>query len=317
MPRPIWTGSISFGLVNVPVKLFSATESHTVRFHQFERGTGERVRQKRVAAQSGHEVPYEDVVKGYEVASGEHVIVEPDELEAVEPKKTRSIDIEDFIDLDAVDPVYFQKTYHLAPANEAAAKPYELLRRTMTDADRVGVARFVMRSKEYLAAIRPADGVLVLETMFFADEVRDPAEISELGYVDDDIELRDRELAAAAQLVESLTAEWDPSRYEDTYRARVLELIEQKAAGESVVTETPEEPPQVIDLMAALERSVNEAKGRRTAGGGDGRAGSAGDGLGDMTREELYEEAQRRDVPGRSKMSKDELVEALRTRAAS
>lgn len=305
MPRPIWTGSISFGLVNVPVKLFSATESHTVRFHQFARGTGERVRQKRVAGDSGEEVPYEDVVKGYEVADGEHVIVEPDELEAVEPKKTRSIDIEDFIELDAVDPVYFQKTYYLAPGSEDAAKPYELLRRTMADAGRVGVARFVMRNKEYLAAIRPSGDVLVLETMFFADEVRDPGAISELGDLEEDVELSDRELAAAAQLVESLTSEWDPTRYEDTYRSRVLELVEQKAAGESIVTETPEETPQVIDLMAALERSVNEAKGRRT------------DGLEDLTRDELYDEAQRRDLPGRSRMSKDELVDALRTRAAS
>jgi DNA end-binding protein Ku len=321
MPRPIWTGSISFGLVSVPVKLFTATESKTVSFHQFARGTGERVRQKRVTAESGQEVAYEDVVKGYEVADGEHVIVEPEELEAVEPKKSRTIDIEDFIDLEEVDPIYFQKTYHLAPGDSAAAKPYELLRRTMSESGRVGIARFVMRGKEYLAAIRPAGDVLVLETMYFADEVRDPGDISELGHLDDDVEINERELSAAAQLVESLTSEWDPARYEDTYRTRVLELIEQKAAGEAVVTETPEETPQVIDLMAALERSVNEAKGRRDGGAesSDGASGrtTSDDGFEEMTREELYEQAQRRGVPGRSKMSKDELVDALRSRAAS
>lgn len=320
MPRSIWTGAISFGLVNVPVKLFTATESKDVRFHQFQRGTGERVRYRRVAEESQEEVAYEDIVKGYEVSKGDYVIVEPEELEAVEPHKSRSIEIEDFIDLEEIDPIYFQKTYFLAPADDSAAKPYQLLRTAMEDAARVGIARFVMRTKEYLAAIRSSDGLLLLETMFFSDEVRDPHDIEEIAVLDGKVDVTDRERRAATQLIDSLSTKWEPDRYRDTYRERVLELIERKAQGEEIVTERPAAPPQVVDLMAALEASVQEARqGRqpsrqrpepeRTDGGRpDGRRPGRYAG---MSKEELYEEAQRRDVPGRSKMSKEELVDAL------
>jgi DNA end-binding protein Ku len=328
MPRPIWTGTISFGLVSLPVKLYSATESQDIHFNQFERGTGERVRHKRVAEESGHEVAYDDIVKGYEVTSGSYVMVEKEELESVEPGRSKAIEIEDFIDLEEVDPVYFEKTYHLVPADEGAARPYALLVTTMSDAGRVGIARFVMRGKQHLATIRPQGDALVLETMFFPDEVRSSVALSELKAVKG-VDLNDRELAAARQLVDSLTTEWDPSRYHDTYRERVLELLERKAEGEDIVTKTDDEPSgNVVDLMAALEASIERARGERTgkaSADGEGKSSSSSSksrsksktktessaSLADMSREELYEEAQKRDIGGRSKMSKDELIDAL------
>lgn len=303
MARPVWTGSISFGLVNLPVKLYSAVEDHSVRFHNFERGSGERIRHRRVAEDSGHEVGYDDIVKGYEIRPGEHVIVEQEELEAVEPGRSRSVEIEDFVDLASVDPVHFDRTYYLAPADEGAARAYRLLQTVLDDAGKVGVARFAMRGKQHLAAVRPLDGVLAIETMHFADEVRDPKALDGIDLVEA-VEVGDRELDAARQLVDSLSTEWDLEEYEDTYRQRVLELIERKAEGESVVVDEPEESGgQVLDLMAALEASVSEAKQRR--------AGTAGE-FDDMTRDELYEEAQRRDIDGRSSMSKPELLRALK-----
>lgn len=267
MARAIWSGAISFGLVNVPVKLFSATETRDVSFHQFQEGTGQRIRYKRVAAESGEEVGYDDIVKGYEVDKGRHVLVSPEELESVEPGRSHTIEIEDFVDLDRIDPVYYEKTYYLAPAKGAGAeKSYALLRRAMEDANKVAVARFVLRTKQYLAAIRPARGVLVLETMFFADEVRDPQrDIDDVP--GDDVELGERERRIAGQLIESLTSDWEPERYHDTYRERVLELIGRKAEGEEVVVEAAAaEGGEVVDLMAALEASVAAARQSRKKG---------------------------------------------------
>jgi DNA end-binding protein Ku len=308
MARAIWNGSISFGLVNVPVKLYSATEQKDVSFHQFEAGSGERIRYKRVAEESGREVDYGDIVKGYEVEPGRHVIVTPEELESVEPGHSRSIEIEDFIDLDEIDPMHFDKSYYLGPAvNVGAEKPYELLRTALEESNKVPIARFVMRSKQYLAAVRASRGVLVLETMLFPDEVREPDVIENRP---DDVELTERERRMAAQLIESLTSEWEPERYQDTYRERVLELIERKAAGDEVVVEREAaDDGKVVDLMAALEASVEAARtGRSRRGGGDG----GGDRYEEMSRDELYDEAQKRDIAGRSTMSKDDLVEALR-----
>ncbi len=267
MARAIWSGAISFGLVNVPVKLFSATETRDVSFHQLQEGTGQRIRYKQVAAESGEEVGYDDIVKGYEVDKGRHVLVSPEELESVEPGRSHTIEIEDFVDLDRIDPVYYEKTYYLAPAKGAGAeKSYALLRRAMEDANKVAVARFVLRTKQYLAAIRPARGVLVLETMFFADEVRDPQrDIDDVP--GDDVELGERERRIAGQLIESLTSDWEPERYHDTYRERVLELIGRKAEGEEVVVEAAAaEGGEVVDLMAALEASVAAARQGRKKG---------------------------------------------------
>jgi DNA end-binding protein Ku len=320
MPRAIWTGSISFGLVNVPVKLFTATEDRSVGFHQFDPESGERIRYQRVTQESGKEVEYKSIVKGYELEDGSHVLITPEELEAVEPGKSRTIDIEDFIDLDDVDPVYFDKTYHLAPADQAAAKPYALLREAMKESNRVAIARFVMRAKQSLAAIRVASSdddagdVLVLETMHFGDEVRSPSAIRELKVLADGIEINDRERAAAKSLVESLTSDWDPEKYTDTYRERVLDLVARKAEGERIVTEKSEEPTaSVTDLMAVLEASVNEARQKRgdSPPGTADPKGTATTDYASMSKDELYEEAQRRDIDGRSKMTKDQLVAAL------
>lgn len=309
MARPVWTGSVSFGLVTIPVKLFTATEDHDIHFHNLERDTGERIRHRRVAESSGHEVASENIVKGYEVRPGEHVIVEQDELEAVEPGRSRAIEIEDFVDLDGVDPIYFDRTYFVTP-DDSSARPYELLRRVLDEMDMAGIARFAMRGKQHLCAIRPYDGSLALETMYFADEVREP---ERLDGVARDVDVDERELSAARQLVESLRSEWEPERYEDTYRDRVMELIERKAEGESVVTEEPEEEGgEVVDLMAALEASVNDARSRRSSSAGRGARGRKAGDLSSLTREELYERAQDSDIEGRSKMSKEELVDALR-----
>lgn len=310
---------MSFGLVSVPVKLFSATDERDIRFNQFERGTGDRVRIRRVAEGTDREVAFEDIDKGYEVAKGQYVIVTPDELESVEPGRSKSIEIEDFVDLADIDPVYFRSTYVVAPAREDAARPYALLQAAMERSGRAAIARFVMRSKQHLAVVRPANGRLVLETLYFSDEIRLAEDIRELGYLDGADEPSAKELTMAEQLLDSLTVDWDPSRYEDTYRERVLELIRAKAEGEAVVSEREEESAPVIDLMAALEASVARAKEGRAAAGA-GSATSTGSGsdeptsgpdLAQMTKDELYEEAQRLEVPGRSRMGKDQLIAAI------
>jgi DNA end-binding protein Ku len=261
VPRAIWSGSLSFGLVNVPVKLYSATQDKDVHFSQFDQASGKRIRNKRVREDTGREVDFEDVVKGYEKAKGRFVLVSPEELESVEPGKSRTIEVEDFVSLDEVDPIYFDKTYYLEPEDtEGAKRAYALLREAMEDSGKVAIARFVMRGKQYLAAVRPSNRVLVLETMLFPDEIRDPKALDVPGK----IKLSDRERKIAHQLVESLSTEFDPKRYKDTYRARVLDLINRKASGEEIVVEeSKEKAEQPADLLAALEASINAAKQRR------------------------------------------------------
>src|SRR3712207_2426269 len=259
MARAIWSGSISFGLVTIPVKMFSATSSHSVDFHQFQKGTGERIRYKRVAEGSGKEVEYSDIVKGHEVEDGKYVIVTPDELAAVEPTKSRTIDIEDFVDLDQIDPIYWNSTYYLGPAeNVGAEKPYALLLKALKQTNKVAIARFVMREKQYLATIRPiGNDLLGLSTMYFADEVRG---VDDVGNTPVSTKVTDKELAMAEQLIESLSDEWKPDKYEDTYTERVLDLIARKAKGEDIVVEKEERTPEVADLMEALRASVEASK---------------------------------------------------------
>jgi DNA end-binding protein Ku len=292
MPRSVWSGAIAFGLVNVPVGLHSATESRTVHFHQLQRRTNRRIRNKRVAEGTGREVDYDDIVKGYETDDGDMVVVTPEELEAVEPGRSRSIDIEDFVALDEIDPVYFDKAYYLVPG-DGAEKPYALLREAMERSGRIAIGRFVMRTKQYLAAIRPSGDVLVLQTMYFGDEVRDPADLDLPGKV----ELSDKELRIARQLVDSLTVDFDPTTYVDTYRERVLDLVRQKAEGGDVEVAEAEEPRDVGDLMAALEASISDIRSAR---------------LDRLSVGELRDRAKEAEIPGRSKMSKTELVDALR-----
>jgi DNA end-binding protein Ku len=277
MPRSIWTGAISFGLVNVPVKLYSAVSSKTVRFHQLHADDGGRVRQKRVCSLDGEELSYEEIVKGYEIGPDRYVVVTPEELEALDPKATRTIDIEDFVDLDEIDPIYFDHPYYLAP-NTGAAKSYKLLLEAMREANKVGIARVVLRQKQYLCALRASDdGVLTLSTMNYGDEVVSPDTLDELdAAAEAEAEASERELAMAQQLIDSLASDWDPAKYRDTYRDRVLELIERKAAGEEIAVQPAEEPAPVPDLMAALEASLAAVGAERGDDGGGERKRSSG-----------------------------------------
>lgn len=264
MARPIWSGSVSFGLVSIPVKLFSAVSRKSVRFNQIEAGTGARIRQKRVSEQTGEEVEYKDIIKGYELPTGEYVTITPDELDALDPASARTIDLEEFVDLDQIDPIFYDSAYYLAPSADTQ-KPYKLLVTAMEESGKVGIARFVMRSKQYVAALRPADGRLLLSTMVYADEVVAPSAV-ELFDGLDDIEVTDREIDMARQLISNLEADFAPEKFTDTYREAVLELIDRKATGEDVVLPAPaaEEIGSVVDLMAALEASVAEAKTARS-----------------------------------------------------
>jgi DNA end-binding protein Ku len=258
MPRSIWNGSISFGLVNVPVQLFSAVQPKDVSFHEFQAGTGARIKHKRVSERSGREVDYADIEKGYETSRGKYVMLTQEELESVEPGRSRTIDIEDFVQLAEIDPIYFERPYYLAP-QKGAEKPYALLREAMARSERVAIARFVMRTKQYLAAIRAADKVLVLETLYFADEIRDTRDLN----VPARTKVPERELRIAEQLIDSLTIEWKPERYTDTYRERVLDLIRRKGRGQEIEVERPErEEAEVVDLVEALQRSLEERKAR-------------------------------------------------------
>jgi DNA end-binding protein Ku len=258
MARAIWSGAISFGLVNIPVKLFSAVSKKTVRFHQIDAESGARVRQKRVGP-DGEEIAYEQIVKGYEIGPDRYVTISPEELDSLGPEKTRTIDIEDFVDLEEIDPIYYDHPYYLAP-DTGAAKAYQLLVDAMEDAGKVAIARVVIRSKENLVAIRPHDGVLAMETMLFADEVVPTDTLEELAS-DGAVKTTDRELTMARQLIDSLSSDFEPEKYHDEYRERVLDLIERKAQGETIVIEEPsKEPEKVPDLMAALEASIAAAK---------------------------------------------------------
>ena len=261
MPRPVWSGTISFGLVAIPIKLFHGVSKKNVSFNQLDDRSMSRIRLKKVAADTGEDVPDDHIVKGYEIAKGRYVVVDPDELEPFIPSATRSIDLEEFVDLDQIDPVYFDTPYILAPDKQP--KPYVLLARAMEEAGKVGVGRFVMRNKQYVCAIRASEGRLLMSTMVFADEVVDASDIDELEALDD-IEVSDKEVRMAEALVDSMAGDFAPAKYRDDYREQVLDLIRRKAEGEEF--EAPAAAaaaPKVVDLMAALEASVKAAKDAR------------------------------------------------------
>jgi DNA end-binding protein Ku len=262
MPRAIWSGSISFGLVNVPVKLYSAVHTQGLSFHQFEEGTNARVRNKRVSEKTGKEVAYDDIVKGYEVKKGQYVMVEPDELAEFNPRTTRTIDIEDFVALADIDPIYYDNTYFLAPDDsDGARKAYALLLKAMEEQGKVAIGRLVMRNKQYLAAIRPLDRALAVSTMRFHDEVMSPSDIDAIPTGRSAPKAQPSEVKMAGQIIDSMSREWDPKRYEDTYRVQVLDFLKKKAKGEEIVVEEePEEQAEADDLMAALEASLEAAK---------------------------------------------------------
>jgi DNA end-binding protein Ku len=259
MPRAIWSGAISFGLVNVPVKMYSATSPKSVRFHQLSSKTGARIKQKRVDPSTGDEVAFEDIVKGYELSPDRYVLIEPEELEALDPKATKTIDIEEFVDLAEIDPIYYDHSYYLAPAT-GGAKAYRLLLDAMREAGKVAIGRVVIRSKQQLCALRPSGEAMALSTMLFGDEVLSPDRIDELDGLRE-ADATTRELTMAQQLIESLSADFDPTRFKDEYRDRVLDLIERKAAGEEIAVQPEaEDTTPAPDLMAALEASLAEIR---------------------------------------------------------
>lgn len=262
MPRAIWSGSISFGLVSIPVKLFSAVSEQSVRFNQLDGRNNARVRQRRVNEATGEEVPHSEIVKGYELGSGRWITITDDDLAQLMPEQNRLIELEEFVDLDQIDPVYYSGSYWLGPAD--AAKPYALLATALHDSNKVGLGRFVLRSNQHLAVVRSVEGCLMLSLMVWADEVNPPEAIPGMDKAAD-VELNDKELAMATSLIESLTETFEPEKYHDTYRQAVLELIDRKADGEEAPVPAPadDRDDTVVDLMAALEASVAAAKKSR------------------------------------------------------
>ncbi|TDC90874.1 Ku protein [Saccharopolyspora aridisoli] len=301
MPRKIWTGSINFGLVTIPVGLYAATEDHTIQFHQYQRGTADRIRYKRVNETTGDEVGYNDIVKGREHGDG-IITVEQSELDEIAPGRSRTIDISTFVDLGEIDPVHFQKTYWLAPNSKEHYRPYNLLRRAMEQTGQAGIATFVLRGKQYLTAVRADSDVLALNTLYFADEIRDPADL--VGDQPEQSKPTDKELQMATTIIESMSGEWQPEAYSDTYTERVEALLAEKARGGEVqAAEAPPQPTDVIDLTEALRRSVDEArKGRKPAPSED---------LSELTKAELDDRAKQLGIKGRSKMKRAELEQAV------
>jgi DNA end-binding protein Ku len=261
MARAIWSGAISFGLVTVPVKLFTAVQSKSVHFHQLHAADGVRIQQKRVCPADGEEVAYDDIVKGYEIAPDRYVVIEQEELAALERSRSATIDIEEFVDQSEIDPILYDHPYYLAPGT-GGAKPYKLLVEAMGEANKVAIARFVLRSKEKLVAIRASGDALLLETMVFSDEVLSADRLDEMP--DESVTTTDKELAIAKQLIDSLAGPFEPDKYHDTYRQEVLDLIERKAAGEEISIQPAVEEPrlQAADLMSALQASLDEVRKR-------------------------------------------------------
>ena len=266
MPRAIWSGAISFGLVNIPIKLVTAVDRKNVSFREIRRGDHSRIRHRKVAQADGEEVASEEIVKGYEIAPDRYVVIDPEELKALEASSTRTIEIQDFVDIADIDPIFYDSSYYLVPGG-TASKPYKLLHEAMAETGKAAIARFVLRTKQYLAVIRPLGDALAVSTLVYADEVVPTEKLDDLP--GDDVQVDERELAMARQLIESLSAAWEPEKYRDEYREAVIDLIERKAEGEEVVVAPAAERTsgEVVDLMAALEASLQAAKGGK--GGAD------------------------------------------------
>ncbi|MGW7053967.1 non-homologous end joining protein Ku [Streptomyces sp. NPDC054887] len=345
MARPVWSGALTFGLVSLPVQMFTATDSHTVHFHQLQRGTSDRVRNKRVNERTGDEVPLDEIVKGYD-AGDEYVLVEPGELEEIAPGRSQAVEITGFVDLEQVEPIFFDKTYYLGPKGKEYAKIYALLEKALAEAGKAGIATFVMRNRQYLVAVKAEGGLLTLHTLHWADEIRDPHK--EIGALPEDAEVTDRELRMAEQLIETLSMDWQPEEFHDTFQEQVTALIEAKRAGETVEkAEPPARGTNVVDLMEALRASVDQAKGSKKGGrekatasgtpvarikdaadkrrtgrtakpeGQRARKEKAAGGpakdepLDSLTKAELYRRATEAGVSGRSAMTREELIKAL------
>ncbi|MGW7328869.1 non-homologous end joining protein Ku [Streptomyces sp. NPDC054840] len=325
MARPVWAGNLSFGLVSLPVGLYPATDSHTVHFHQLQRGTSDRIRNRRVNERTGKEVELDDIVKGYDIG-GEYVLVEPRELDEIAPGRSRSLDIAGFVDLAEVDPIFFDKTYYLGPRGAEYGKIYSLLEQALAKAGKAGIATFVMRQHEYLVALKSENGLLTLHTLHWADEIRDPKK--EIDNLPGKAKTSGKELKMAEQLIEALSMTWDPGEFHDTFQEKVAALIEAKRSGETVEkAEAPAEPTGVVDLMEALRASVERAGSSPKATGGKATASGRAtekkpaakkrirsvpkEDLSGLSKAVLYKKAAAAHVPGRSQMTRDDLVKAL------
>ena len=333
MARATWTGALTFGLVTVPVSMFSATEDHTTRFRQIQRGTADRVRIRRTNERTGDEVAFNEIVKGYDLGDDQYVVIEPGELDEIAPGRSRLIEVSGFVDLAAVDPVFYVSGYFLAPRGEEFTQVYSLLVEALEESGRAAVATMVMRGRQYLTAIRANGDVLELHTLHWADEVRDPAE--ELPSPPVRTRVSADQLGAAKQLIDAMTVEWTPTDYRDDYEDRVRELIDAKRAGQEIVTaEAAPEATNVIDLMEALRRSLDRSGGtppqrsratatKQRAPKADSASGpKAGSGAGTedlaaLSKAELYQRATRLAVPGRSKMTRAQLERAVAKAAPS
>jgi DNA end-binding protein Ku len=322
MARATWSGFLSFGLVSVPVGLFSATADQTIHFNQLHKDTSHRVRYKKVDEETGEELSSEDIVNGFPLGGGEYVVVTREEMAEAAPGKSELIEIQDFVDLEDIDPIFFRQSYYLAPKGKGSDRAYALLLQAMLETKKVGIATLVLRDKEHLVAVRPAEKVLMLETMYFEDEIRDPEE--ELDTLPPVGNANAKELSIAKKLVESLTDEWDPSRYKNTYRVRVEELIEQKRAGHAVVHGAEDRPKSnVIDLMSALQASIDRSTAKRPSRSAAKATSSTKSasmnisahreqrGLDAMTKPELLERAKKLKVDVNTKMTKAELVRVV------
>jgi DNA end-binding protein Ku len=321
MARATWSGFLSFGLVSVPVGLYTATADQTIHFNQLHKGTSNRIRYKKVDEETGEELSSEDIVNGYPLGGGEYVVVTREEMAEAAPGKSELIEIQDFVDLEEIDPIFFRQSYYLAPKGKGADRAYALLLETMRETKKVGIATLVLRDKEHLVAVRPTEKVLMLETMYFQDEIRDPEE--ELDTLPPVGHANPRELSIAKKLVESLTDEWDPSRYKNTYRERVEALVEEKRKGHAVVHGAEERPrSNVIDLMSALQASIDRTSKRPTRSAARATSATKGTslkvsahherkGLDAMTKADLLERAARLKLDVNAKMTKAELTKAV------
>jgi DNA end-binding protein Ku len=299
MPRAIWSGAISFGLVNVPVRMFSGIEEHKLHFHFLHEKDDSRIGYEKVCKKEQKPVPDNEIVKAFEYGKGKYVYMTDEDFEtaAAQAEGFKTIDIRDFVPYDEIDPIYFERTYYLGPA-DGADKVYSLLVRAMEDSELAGIAKYVMRDKQHLGCLRVREGVITLEKMYFADEIRPVDEIRPKK-----AKVSKQELQMARQLIDSFTSEFKPEKHKDTYRDALRAIIERKRKGQEVHVEPTEEPERVPDLMEALRASLKASEGRRN--------GRRRDGLGDLSKQELYDRARKADIPGRADMSKEELIEAL------
>jgi DNA end-binding protein Ku len=307
MPRAIWTGSIGFGLVNVPVRMYSAVEEHDLHFHYVHAPDGSRIAYQKVCRAEDRPVPDEEIVKAFEFEKGEHVYMTDEDFEAAEAEGGKTIDIRAFVPYEAIDPIYFERTYYLGPGQDGE-KVYALLLKAMERSDLAAVAKFVMRDRQHLGCLRVREGVIMLERMHFADEIRETEEIAPK-----EAKVEKQELDMAAQLIEQYTGSFEPEKFRDTYRDALCEIINAKRKGEVVRAPQVEEAEAPTDLMAALRASVEAVQRRRAGGRAPERGRGEGDGeLERLSKEELYELAKEADIAGRADMSKQQLVEALK-----